>query len=374
MADLSVTIGADNTELEKGMKDAGKIIKKGIPSDGLSVGAMGLDALLNIFKRVTSFFAEFAQRSKELVIASNATGLSVEQLSVARGLAERSGVSFQTLTQALVEFDKRMGAAKIRGGELNNIMAKMGVGMKDVANGSFKAQDGLMALAAAYDAGTDAQTLAYYGNLMFGSSFEQMLPLIKQGTINIEKFAAAAYKVPEAPARSLNNAGQVLENTVDRVGAGLTTIAGYFTLAAEDIVDETSLLGSKVKGFFQSITDPQKAGKEYAQAVKEQMSAGKSKEEQKKYFEYYGSQLGGKSKEAYDAEVKKIMEGNGQKLSPFGMAEAGGASQMQQMGGGDIFGAVAFTPLERIATATEQTAVNTRPEENNQRPPDNLAR
>jgi hypothetical protein len=43
------------------------------------------------------------------------------------------------------------------------------------------------------------------------------------------------------------------------------------------------------------------------------------------------------------------------------MAEAGAASQMQQMGGGDIFGAVAFTPLERIATATEATAEHTRP-------------
>jgi hypothetical protein len=33
------------------------------------------------------------------------------------------------------------------------------------------------------------------------------------------------------------------------------------------------------------------------------------------------------------------------------------------MGGGDIFGAVAFTPLERIATATEATAEHTRPKD-----------
>jgi hypothetical protein len=241
------------------------------------------------------------------------------------------------------------------------MMAKMGVGMDQVTKGTFKAQDGMMALAAAYDAGTDAQTLAYYGNIMFGSSFEQMLPLIKQGTINIEKFGQAAFKIPEEPARALKNAGDVTENAVNRVGGALTTITGSFVLAAENIVDETSLLGSKIKGFFQSITDPEKAGKDYAQSVKEQMSAGKSKEEQIKYFEYYGRQLGGKSKESYDAEVKKMMEGDGKKLSPFGLSPAGAASQMQQMGGGDIFGAVAFTPLERIATATEKTADNTKP-------------
>ena len=69
--------------------------------------------------------------------------------------------------------------------------------------------------------------------------------------------------------------------------------------------------------------------------------------------------------------------GKGKKLSPFGMSEAGAASQMQQMGGGDVFGAVAFTPLERIAKATEETAQNTKPDSENpeiQRPQDTLTK
>ena len=165
MADLTVTIGADNTELEKGMAEAGKIVKKAMPTEGLSVGAMGVEAIINLFKRFISFFADFAQRSRELVMASNATGLSVERLSEMRTLAEKSGVSLQTLSHAFAEFDKRMGAAKIRGSELNNMMAKMGVGMNEVTKGTFKAQDGMLALAAAYEAGTDAQTLAYYGKI-----------------------------------------------------------------------------------------------------------------------------------------------------------------------------------------------------------------
>jgi hypothetical protein len=62
-------------------------------------------------------------------------------------------------------------------------------------------------------------------------------------------------------------------------------------------------------------------------------------------------------------EIDEQLKGSGKVLSPFGMSEAGAASQMQQMGGGDIFGAVAFTPLERIATATEATAEHTRPKD-----------
>jgi hypothetical protein len=45
------------------------------------------------------------------------------------------------------------------------------------------------------------------------------------------------------------------------------------------------------------------------------------------------------------------------------------------MAGGDVFGAVAFSPLERIATATEATAEHTRPrDEPAPRTPDEVTR
>jgi hypothetical protein len=61
----------------------------------------------------------------------------------------------------------------------------------------------------------------------------------------------------------------------------------------------------------------------------------------------------------------KILGEGGQKIKPFGLQSAQGASSIQQMGGGDIVSAIAFTPLERIATATEQTAQNTKPKNTN---------
>ena len=60
----------------------------------------------------------------------------------------------------------------------------------------------------------------------------------------------------------------------------------------------------------------------------------------------------------------KILGEGGKKIQPSGLQSAQGASQLQQMGGGDIVSAIAFTPLERIATATEETAKNTAPKKN----------
>jgi hypothetical protein len=69
-----------------------------------------------------------------------------------------------------------------------------------------------------------------------------------------------------------------------------------------------------------------------------------------------------KDGKAFMDELKKQIKGeSGVKLTPLGLSTAQGASSLQQMAGGDIVSAMAFTPLERIASATEQTAANTDP-------------
>jgi hypothetical protein len=63
-----------------------------------------------------------------------------------------------------------------------------------------------------------------------------------------------------------------------------------------------------------------------------------------------------KDRAAFMKSFTSMLEQPGKKLSPFGFSEAGAASQMQQMGGGDIFGAVAFSPLDAIKDNTDRTA------------------
>ena len=71
------------------------------------------------------------------------------------------------------------------------------------------------------------------------------------------------------------------------------------------------------------------------------MTAFLNDEEKKLFFKGYQEASGG---------------GEGKKLNPFGFSTANAASQMQQMGGGDIFGAISFTPLDAIKDNTDRAA------------------
>jgi hypothetical protein len=102
-----------------------------------------------------------------------------------------------------------------------------------------------------------------------------------------------------------------------------------------------------------ALVNPAAAGRTAAATLSPSLTPEARKKELEIIKASMSAEDAAKFQKAYDDAVGK---GKGAKLSPFGMAEAGAASQMQQMAGGDIFGAVAFTPLEDIKTFTERTA------------------
>jgi hypothetical protein len=267
------------------------------------------------------------------------------------------------------EFNKRMGEARIKGSEVNNLLVKLGVGMDQVADGSFDAVAGMKALAAAHDAGTDAATLAYYGNKMFGSSFEQLLPIIKRGSAAIDEYGVRTWRNTETATYALARMSDEWDNFWHNFKVVMLEAIGAIAFYFQTITDLKEMIFIRAL----ATVSPSAAGalaekrlspslsKEARQMQLELLTAGMSEENKKYFMDAYEAQAGGK----------------GKKLSPFGMSEAGAASQLQQMGGGDVFGAVAFTPLERIAKATEETAQNTKPgqaDQQIQRPQDTLTK
>lgn len=396
MADLKTTIGIDLKELEKGLTEAGRMIggamgqgKSGyggiknpfakVAGDlssaqgigglvggpiGAMVGAV-VDAFAGMVKAVIAKISEIAEYAKTIRLASLRSGMDISQIKQFESIGQTFGVSLQTMMNSAVEFTRRMGEARIKGGELTNILAKMGVGMDEVSDGTFDANKAMKALSDSYAAGTDEATLLYYGTKMFGDSFKELLPIIKAGSKAIDD-AADSYHTANAGAvgalargkSDMEKWGQAWDNF------WINLIGSVFEMIEEIQFSFKNFFSTGAWNPFESVEDEVKRKVENAPKY---MTNDEIKD-------FVLREIDEDKREQAKKELEKLLKGKANILNPFGLAEAGAASQMQQMGGGDVFGAVSFTPLERIATATEETARNTRPELAPSRTPDALTR
>jgi len=380
MADLSVTIGLDQKELEKGLADAGKSIggmggkgdaenpfqsaanqlgtAQGIGS--LVAGPIGgmiggfIDAFGAMISSVMAKVKELADYAQQIRRISLTTGISIDQVRQLESIGQAFGVSLESMSRSVVEFTRRMGEARIKGGEVTNLLAKMGVGMNEIADGSFDATKAMKSLADSYAAGTDEATLLYYGTKMFGDSFKELLPIIKAGSKAIDDAASTYLTANETATGAFGRFGQDMDNFGRSFKNFWINLVGSVVEVFEVAISRINNMNDA--GFWNPFESPEDKAKRVIKNAPKYMT----NEEIIKFAlknDYSESE-----QEDARKELEKQLKGDGKKLTPFGLSEAGAASQLQQMGGGDIFGAVAFTPMERIATATEETAKNTRPD------------
>jgi len=373
MADLKTTIGIDLKELEKGLTEAGRMIggamgqgKSGyggiknpfakVAGDlssaqgigglvggpiGAMVGAV-VDAFAGMVKAVIAKISEIAEYAKTIRLASLRSGMDISQIKQFESIGQTFGVSLQTMMNSAVEFTRRMGEARIKGGELTNILAKMGVGMDEVSDGTFDANKAMKALSDSYAAGTDEATLLYYGTAAdsYLTANAGAVGALARGKSDMEKW------------------GQLWDNF------WINLIGSVFEMIEEIQFSFKNFFSTGAWNPFESVEDEVKRKVENAPKY---MTNDEIKD-------FVLREIDEDKREQAKKELEKLLKGKANILNPFGLAEAGAASQMQQMGGGDVFGAVSFTPLERIATATEETARNTRPELAPSRTPDALTR
>lgn len=379
MADLSVTIGLDQKELEAGLANAGKSIGKmgnqaggasnpfqgaanqlgtsqgigtllGGPIGGM-IGAF-IDAFGSMISAIMSKVKELADYAQKIRLTSLTTGLSINQIRELESIGQAFGVSLDSMSRSVVEFTRRMGEARIKGGEVTNILAKMGVGMDELARGSFDANKAMKYLADAYAAGTDEATLLYYGTKLFGDSFKDLLPIIKAGSRAIDD-AANTYKKADAGATAaLGRFAQDLSNIWNSIVNIMIDGFGGFVQQVEGFIADLRNLDTF--GFWNPFESMEDKIKRLIENAPKYMTNDE-------IIEYVVKKFAPEDQEEARKKIKDQLKGDGKVLTPFGLSEAGAASELQKMGGGDIFGAVAFSPIERIATATEETAQNTRP-------------
>jgi len=375
--DLTVYIGADASAFIKGMDEAintasgskgsGKfanLLKSGVEG-GMSGLISGIGQMFGPegqliaagINLIIDGVGKLIEKAKEFRNLSYATGLSSGKLSELEGYAESTGISLNTLAGSFYEFNKRMATAQIRGSEFNVAAAKLGLDLDKLKDRTLTAQDAMEALSRAHKAGTDDATLAYYGNLLLGSSYEQLLPAIKRGTSDMKAFADMTIESHETSTNALSRLSDQWSVFWANLQAIFYYVVGGIVALFEFGVDQIAFYLAFLENL---ITDPETAAK----TLNDNM-LGATDARKKEVANKLADTMSDKDAERFNKAMAKILDEGGKQIKPFGLQSAQGASSLQQMGGGDITSAIAFTPLERIANATEETAQNTKPKNTN---------
>jgi len=374
MADLQIDIGANLDGLRKAMGEAGRMIdeidkktkgqsKSGAPEKtaeqklidfskkdftspqgiatmiggqlGGAVATIAL-AVADLIKQAYDIVKRYADEARELVNLSRAMNLTTQDIQKLKGASIASGISLNTLARANAEFNKRAGEASLKGGEFLAVIQRLGVNLNDIKNKTVKFDDAIRLLQKANLAGTDAATMNYLANTLLGSSYQELLPLINRSEDALKKYGN---KIQTNSSEELKRLEQ-FANDWDIFWTNLEVSFKKFVVFALDLLDVTK-------------QSPEVKEAQMGQAYMNMGGYGgkidieKVKQEAKKKEEEYN--------------VEK-----GKKIDLPMMQAALGANTLQQMGGGDIFGAVGWSPMQRMAddtaaikTAAQQTAQNT---------------
>lgn len=388
MADLMVTLGADSSELEKKVKQAGKTIEKELGGgDKKGKGIMGgIDFASNLMsgnigaaigglfgpvgQAVGQFVDQLAAKAKELMdkaielrAMSMQTGMSTQQIQGLENIAKATGISVGKLSDSISEYNRRVGYARTHGSEMNYLLTKMGVSFETIKNGTFTYFDAIDALAKAQAAGTDEAILNHYAQVMLGSSYKEMLPLIKMGSDNLKGYSERIYKTSKESIDALTEAGDAWNEFSESVKNIAMDMLGWlysktFATDAQDISDAMAtadhVYGGSIKNQMEKLMTTWTGGKTEAQKKSMMTEAVNIREKELISLKKSPAEIKADIDERRKALEEMFNKKPGTNLNPFGVGPALGASQMQQMGGGDLFGAISFNPMQRVSDNTDQ--------------------
>jgi hypothetical protein len=376
MADLQIDIGANLDGLRKAMGEAGRMIdeidkktkgqsKSGAPEKtaeqklidfskkdftspegiatmigGKLLGAITIIgiAIAGLIKQGYDLIKRYADEARELVNLSRAMNLTTQEIQKLKGAAIASGLGMQTLAKANAEFNKRAGEASLKGGDFLATIQRLGVNLNDIKNKTVKFDDVIKLLQKAHLAGTDAATMNTLANSLLGSSYQELLPLINRSSDAMKDYGDRMFT-------NTNIANKALERFSNNWDIFWNNIGVVFMEALGRSLDNFYKGMDKIGEFFEKHPFLKKMA---MLALPSSVSSAIMVNEV----------LTGKSKET---PVEP-----GEKIDLPMMQAALGANTLQQMGGGDIFGAVGWSPMQKMAddtaaikTFAQQTAQNT---------------
>lgn len=169
-----------------------------------------LQQVINIGVKGTKEGIEYAQK---IQAAARITDLSVEQVQKYGYAAKMSGVEFDTFVNAIANGNKAMGKMALEGGNGIVAMRRLGISIEGVRDHSVSSLDVILKMADAYQKHAETADMARLGNELYGDSFKQMIPMLRQGRAEIEKVANNAPVLSTTTVSGVAAAGRMATNT-----------------------------------------------------------------------------------------------------------------------------------------------------------------
>lgn len=354
----------------------------------------GAKAAAEKYVEVVKLGIEYSQKIEKV---SRVTGLSVEEVQKYGYAAQMSGVSFDTFANAMANANKELGKLNLYGGTSTVALTRLGINVENVKNHSTGAIDVLKKMADAYKKHAETAEMAALGNQLFGGSFKDMIPMLRNGSAEIERIAASAPTVNAQTISASAGFGRSATQILQTGGAlAAEDVSGYSKneayaaskmsgmvssgdISAKDAVEKllnpanrgigTTIAGSGARfiDYAKRLFNPlaQRVDEDTGTTVSDaaaKLLAGEgirgAGEDTKTVRERFLAMRGGKVERLSESD-KAILSAFDEKIASegkmnlqSGMFQA--ASKMQQVGGGDVLSAIS-----RVDFA-QQTSDNTR--------------
>lgn len=160
--------------------------KVGIPTALLGGLAASFGALA--IKKAVIDFTDLAEALQKSALK---TGMTVEQLQRMKYVADQAGVSTEAMEGSLGKLNKNIAnAVSGKNKDLADMFVQLGIPLKDANGGIRDAADLLPQLADAFKSNKSPVLQAAMGTTAFGKAYQEMLPLLAEGSAGIEKSLA----------------------------------------------------------------------------------------------------------------------------------------------------------------------------------------
>lgn len=319
---------------------------------------------------VGDFIEQTVDYAAKVKLASLRSGVDVEKIQKLTNAGMQQGISFEEITNTLIEGNRRLGQGLVSGGSVQLGLNRLGVSMEQIRNKSVSTTEVLMKMADLYKQTGDDVQMANLGVSIFGNSFTSMIPMLKQGRMAIEALGNSSMVMSK---ESIENAANLKRNIEQskKMGqiAGLE-IAGFFSEMLNKLAWDAMLAVSPQDNLNKKdITAAKSAygsfsaeGESIEDFYKRKMSD--FKKESKKYAEmgsvfgatedsYAKSNFGRKEAQIINGLADIIDSQNASKKMPgFQAGQMAWATSLQAMGGGDVLSAMAQNPQQQIADNT----------------------